>query len=189
MFKNDYFEVAKLSDESVLIMKRNGGLYEWGEKAVFAYCPAHYSDISPFLMVRYSDKTWSLCHAEAGPMAGATHIMEKEKGVCPIEFQEDFLEEQAVIQKESCFKKVLMALTSLGVALIGHKKTNQRVAHNVTENGIGDINIQHMTGVDKNIENYERMVGDLFVGPTMTPQKVATNIGGISISNEQQNKR
>ena len=193
MFKNDYFEVAKLSDESVLIMKRNGGLYEWGEKAVFAYCPAHYSDISPFLLVKYSDKTWSLCHAEAGPMPGAIHIMEKEAGVCPIEFKEDFLKEKTIVPKESCFKKILKGLASLGTVITGHKKTNQKMAHKVTqtvtENGVGDINIQHMTGADKYIENYERMVTNLFEEQKKTPQRVVTHVGGIKISNEQENNR
>ncbi len=47
----------------------------------------------------------------------------------------------------------------------------------ISENGIGNINIQHMTGANKRIENYERMVGNLFVGQTMTPQKVATHMG------------
>jgi hypothetical protein len=182
-----------LLDESVLIMKRNGGLYEWGEKAVFAYCPAHYSDISPFLMVRYSDKTWSLCHAEAGPMPGAIHIMEKEAGVCPIEFKEDFLEEKTIAPKESCFKKILKGLASLGTVITGHKKTNQKMAHKVTqtvtENGVGDINIQHMTGADKYIENYERMVTNLFEEQKKTPQRVVTHVGGIKISNEQENNR
>jgi hypothetical protein len=184
MFKNDYFEVAKLSDESVLIMKRNGGLYKWGEKAVSAYCPAYYSEISPFLMVKYSDKTWSLCHAEAGPMPGATHIMEKEQGICPIEFQEDFLEEKEIKPKDSCFKRISMGLSSLG-AVFGQNKT----AQSVTENGIGDINVQHMTGADKNIENYEQMVGNLFVGQTMTPQKVGTHVGGISVVDNQYTRK
>ena len=188
MFRTDYFEVAKLSDESVLIMKRNGGLYEWGEKAVSAYCPAYYSDISPFLMVRYSDKTWSLCHAESGPMPGATHIMEKEAGVCPIEFQEDFLEEKIITPKQSYLKKILTGLASLGAVITGRKKSKPKLAQKVTENGVGDINIQHMTGLDKNIENYERMVGNLFVGQTMTPQKVATHIGGMPIVNNQKTK-
>ncbi|MBR5130472.1 MAG: hypothetical protein IKV03_04540 [Alphaproteobacteria bacterium] len=157
MFKNDYFDVIKRSDESVFIMKKDGTLYEWSKNAVQCFCPAHYDKISPFLSVKYRDNTWSLCHAEVGPMAGATRIPEKEKGVCPIDFQEDFLDEKEV------------------------KNTNL--------NGVRDINIQHMTGVDKNIENYERMVGNLFVGQTMTPQKVATHIGGMPIINNQNIKR
>lgn len=39
----------------------------------------------------------------------------------------------------------------------------------ISTNGIGDINIQRMTGVDKNIEHYEQMVGNLFVGQRQTP--------------------
>ena len=58
-------------------------------------------------------------------------------------------------------------------------------ADKISENGIENINIQQMTGADKRIENYERMVGNLFVGQTMTPQKVATHIGGIPVMNNQ----
>ena len=184
MFKNEYFEVAKLSDESVLIANRDGKPYKWGEKAVGAYCPAYNKEISPFLMVKYSDNTWSLCHAEAGPMPEATRVPERKFGVCPIIFQEDFLEEEKEIKpKDSCFKRILMGLSSLG-AVLGQNKT----AQSVTENGIGDINVQHMTGADKNIENYEQMVGNLFVGQRQTPQKVASHIGGISIADNQHKK-
>ena len=94
MFKNDYFEVEKLSDEAVLIMNKDGQPYKWGEKATHCYCPAYNKEVSPFLMVRYSDNTWSLCHAEAGPMPEATKVPERKFGVCPIIFQEDFLEEK-----------------------------------------------------------------------------------------------
>lgn len=55
----------------------------------------------------------------------------------------------------------------------------------VSVNGIGNINIQHMTGIDKRIENYEQMVGNLFMGQMMTPQKVATHIGGVPVINNQ----
>ncbi|MBQ9738861.1 MAG: hypothetical protein IJV75_05060, partial [Alphaproteobacteria bacterium] len=51
-------------------------------------------EVSPFLMVRYSDNTWSLCHAVAGPMPEATKVPERKFGVCPIIFQEDFIEEK-----------------------------------------------------------------------------------------------
>ena len=94
MFKNDYFEVEKLSDEAVLIMNKDRQPYKWGEKATHCYCPAYNKEVSPFLMVRYSDNTWSLCHAEAGPMPEATKVPERKFGVCPIIFQEDFLEEE-----------------------------------------------------------------------------------------------
>lgn len=94
MFKNEYFEVEKLLDDVVLIMNRQGMPYKWGEKATHCYCPAYNKEVSPFLMVRYSDNTWSLCHAEAGPMPEATRVPERKFGVCPIIFQEDFLEEE-----------------------------------------------------------------------------------------------
>ena len=55
----------------------------------------------------------------------------------------------------------------------------------ISTNGIGDINIQRMTGVDKNIEHYEQMVGNLFVGQRQTPQKVASHIGGMPVINNQ----
>lgn len=58
-------------------------------------------------------------------------------------------------------------------------------ADKISENGIGNINIQQMTGADKRIENYERMVGNLFVGQTMTPQKVAVHIGRMPIMNNR----
>lgn len=94
MFKNEYFLVEKLSDEAVLIMNKDGQPYKWGEKATYCYCPAYNKEVSPFLMVRYSDNTWSLCHAEAGPMPEVTRVPEKKYGECPIIFQEDFLEEK-----------------------------------------------------------------------------------------------
>ena len=94
MFKNDYFEVEKVADDGVLITNRQGVPYKWGEKAVHCYCPAYNKEVSPFLLVKYSDKTWSLCHAETGPMPEATKVPEKEDGVCPIVFQEDFLDDE-----------------------------------------------------------------------------------------------
>ena len=59
----------------------------------------------------------------------------------------------------------------------------------VSVNGIGNINIQHMTGMDKRIENYEQMVGNLFVGQMITPQKVATHIGGIPVIDNQHTRK
>lgn len=53
------------------------------------------------------------------------------------------------------------------------------------KNGIGDVNLEKMTGADKWIEGYERMVGNLFVGATMTPEKVATHIGGMPLIDNQ----
>ncbi|MBR4927850.1 MAG: hypothetical protein IKY98_05945 [Alphaproteobacteria bacterium] len=66
---------------------------------------------------------------------------------------------------------------------ISEKQSNLPIEN--FSNTVENINIQHMTGADKNIENYERMVGNLFVGQTMTPQKVATHIGGIPVMNSQ----
>ena len=177
MFKNEYFEVEKLLDDVVLIMNRQRMPYKWSEKATHCYCPAYNKEVSPFLMVRYSDNTWSLCHAEAGPMPEATYIPEIERGVCPIVFYEDFLEEKEIKQKDSCFKKILKGLVSLGTVITGHKKINQKV----TENGVGDINIQHMMGIDKHIENYERMVGNLFEGQRQTHQKIVSHVSGIPV--------
>ena len=94
MFKNNYFNVEKLSDDSVLIMNKDGQPYKWGEGAVTCFCPAHNRETSPFLVVKYGDNTWSLCHAEAGPMPEAKKVLEKEHGECPIIFQEDFLEDE-----------------------------------------------------------------------------------------------
>jgi hypothetical protein len=126
MFKNDYFEVFEIIDDSVLIANREGKPYKWGEQAVACYCPAHNKEISPFLMVKYSDNTWSLCHAEAGPMPEATRVPETEKGVCPIIFYEDFLEnkDEHTI-KDGGIKKVLMGLVSCGAILIGTKKISR----------------------------------------------------------------
>lgn len=157
MFKNEYFEVTKLSDDSVLIADLKGVPYKWGEKAVQCYCPAHNKDISPFLVVKYSDNTWSLCHAEAGPMEEATKICEKKVGVCPIVFQEDFLDETI-------------------------EKTN------TSNNMVSDVNVQHMMGADKNIENYETMMSGLFVGELTAPKKVISHVGGIPVQ-DLQNKR
>lgn len=126
MFKNDYFEVFKITDDNVLIANCQGKPYKWGEKVVSAYCPAHYSEISPFLMVKYSDNTWSLCHAESGPMPEATRVPETEKGVCPIVLHEDFLEDEAEYAvKDRGTKKVLMGLVSFGAILIGAKKISR----------------------------------------------------------------
>ncbi len=49
----------------------------------------------------------------------------------------------------------------------------QQQTKKISKNGIGDINIQHMTGIDKNIENYEQMVGHLFIEQRQAPQRVA----------------
>ena len=70
---------------------------------------------------------------------------------------------------------------------ISEKQSNLPIEN--FSNTVENINIQHMTGADKCIENYERMVGNLFVGQTMTPQKVATHIGGIPVMNSQNIRR
>ena len=70
---------------------------------------------------------------------------------------------------------------------ISEKQSNLPIEN--FSNTVENINIQHMTGADKSIENYERMVGNLFVGQTMTPQKVATHIGGIPVMNSQNIRR
>lgn len=56
---------------------------------------------------------------------------------------------------------------------------------NTSINSVGNINIQRMVGSDKQIENYEKMVGNLFEGQTKTSQKVATHIGGMPVINNQ----
>lgn len=66
---------------------------------------------------------------------------------------------------------------------ISEKQSNLPIEN--FSNTVENINIQRMTGADKRIENYERMVGNLFVGQTMTPQKVGTHIGGIPVMNSQ----
>lgn len=139
MFKNEYFEVKKLEDDAVLITDRQGVPYKWGEKAVLAYCPAYNQEISPFLVVKYSDNTWSLCHAEAGPMPEATKVLETTSGECPIVFQEDFLDDiQEYPVPTGCVKKMFVGLLSLGAMLIGTDAVLQKCTPVNTEKTTDD---------------------------------------------------
>ena len=65
--------------------------------------------------------------------------------------------------------------------MMDNEKSVKSTDECLCENQVGVVNLQKMTGSDKRIENYERMVGNLFVGQMMSPQKVASNIGNRPI--------
>ena len=129
MFINEYFNIEKADDDFISIRDKDGILYEWGKDAVWCHCPEHDCEDSPFLLVKYNDKTWSLCHAEKGPMPDATHIPEKEDGWCPIEFHDDLVGDceytvnnHTYDFKTSCggyFKKIVAGFLALGAMLVG----------------------------------------------------------------------
>ena len=55
----------------------------------------------------------------------------------------------------------------------------------MSQNAIISVNIEQMSGADKRIECYEKMVSDLFEARKMEPSKECECVGGILIPKPQ----
>lgn len=128
MFINENFNIEQKDDRSILITNKEGVPYEWGKDVIECCYPDQPQEDGLFLLVKYNDNTWSLCHAEKGPMSGATRIPETKENVCPIKFNEDFMGDCEYMvdnhmydyheERAGCFKKAIAGLFALGVMLV-----------------------------------------------------------------------
>lgn len=102
------------------------------------------------------------------------------------------MSEKSFDKKHPLFTRILNTITDLTILLFKPKtfKTSQHSAirtNNTTENNpttnkpISDINIQHITGEDKNVETYEQVVSNIFSYQSESTNEVK-EIGGNTIT-------